>query len=214
MTDTVRSIRDFNAGRDPERLQLKYKAMRADPFVFLRGTCHLFYQRLPRVARLDAAPFAWTCGDLHLENFGSFKGDNRLVYFDINDFDEGALAPASWELVRFVTSVLVGAETLSAGRADALALSHAFIDSYAGVLARGKARWAERETTRGLVRDLFDGVHGRQRNAFLDKRTERKGKQRLIRVDGVKAFPASDAQRTKVTEFMQAFAKSQETGRP
>jgi len=25
--------------------------------------------------------------------FCSYKGDNRLVYFDINDFDEAALAP-------------------------------------------------------------------------------------------------------------------------
>ena len=28
-------------------------------------------------------PISWLCGDLHLENFGSFNRDNRLVYFDM-----------------------------------------------------------------------------------------------------------------------------------
>ena len=74
-------IQRFNAGRDPERLQLKYSAMRTNPFVFLRGTCHLFYDRLPRGGVFKSAPLAWVCGDLHLENFGSYKGDNRQGRF-------------------------------------------------------------------------------------------------------------------------------------
>ena len=84
----VHSIAEFNRGRDPERLAMKLRAMRADPFVFLRGTCHLFYARLPRDPLLRSAPPTWLCGDLHLQNMGSYKGDNRLVYYDINDFDE------------------------------------------------------------------------------------------------------------------------------
>ncbi len=47
-----------------------------------------------------------------MENFGSYKGDNRQVYFDINDFDEGALAPASWDLVRLLASIQCGADAL------------------------------------------------------------------------------------------------------
>ncbi len=39
---TVKSILRFNAGRDPERLTLKYRAMRKSPLGFLRGTNHLF----------------------------------------------------------------------------------------------------------------------------------------------------------------------------
>ncbi|HEY2607653.1 MAG TPA: DUF2252 family protein, partial [Paraburkholderia sp.] len=109
MPDIEKIIARFNAGRDPERLAMKYKAMRGSPFVFLRGTCHLFYERLPRDKVLDDAPPVWICGDLHLENFGSYKADNRLIYFDNNDFDEACLAPALYELVRLLTSVLVGA---------------------------------------------------------------------------------------------------------
>jgi hypothetical protein len=89
------AIHKFNQGRDPERLAMKYAKMRANPFTFLCGTCHLFHLRLPVERVLDDAPKVWVCGDLHLENFGSYKGDNRLAYFDIIDFDEAALAPCT-----------------------------------------------------------------------------------------------------------------------
>ena len=92
--DVISEIRTFNAGREVERLKLKYQKMRKDPFSFLRGSCHLFYKRLPEFRLFKSAPLVWVCGDLHLENFGSYKGNNRLTYFDLNDFDESALAPA------------------------------------------------------------------------------------------------------------------------
>lgn len=41
MSFVARTIQQFNAGRDPERLALKMKKMRGDPFIFLRGSCHL-----------------------------------------------------------------------------------------------------------------------------------------------------------------------------
>ncbi|MFM6271696.1 MAG: DUF2252 family protein, partial [Dolichospermum sp.] len=75
-----------------------------DPFYFFRGTCHLFYEDLSENSGMNLAPLTWICGDLHLENFGSYKGNNRLVYFDINDFDEAVIAPCTWEIVRFITS--------------------------------------------------------------------------------------------------------------
>lgn len=85
-------IECFNRRRDPERLSLKYQAMQSDIFAFFRGTAHLFYQNWPQDSPLNDAPLTWLCGDLPLENFGSYKGDNRLSYFVINDFDKAALA--------------------------------------------------------------------------------------------------------------------------
>src|SRR5215217_2823951 len=110
--NVVERIRAFNSTRNPQMVQLKYKAMRRDAFTFLRGTSHLFYEDWPTHSPLDNAPAVWICGDLHMENFGSYKGANRLTYFDINDFDEAALAPVAWDLARFVTSVIVAAHTL------------------------------------------------------------------------------------------------------
>ncbi|MFP4893318.1 DUF2252 domain-containing protein [Paraburkholderia sp. EG304] len=209
MSDIAKIIASFNAGRDPERLAMKYKAMRGSPFVFLRGTCHLFYQRLPRASLLDDAPHVWICGDMHLENFGSYKGDNRLVYFDNNDFDEACLAPAPYELVRLLTSVLVGAADLKLSRAEALALCHTALDAYGAALAYGKSRWIEAETATGLVRDLFVALASRTRAAHLDRRTVLKGKTRMLKVDGRKALPVSDERRAAVVRFMQQFAATE-----
>lgn len=209
MLDVVTSIRDYNTGRDPERLVLKYRNLRSNPFVFLRGTCHLFYDRLPNERLLRQAPAAWVCGDLHLENFGSYKGDNRLVYFDLNDYDEAALAPCTWDLVRLLASVLVAADSLKVSRSDAQALCQACIAGYAGALGQGKARWIERDTADGLVRDLLDSLRNRPRAAFLDSRSELKGRKRVLRTDGRKALPVSAKQRQKVVDFMAGFAKTQ-----
>ena len=186
--DINRRIRNFNAGRDRERLQLKYQRMRQDPFEFLRGTCHLFYDRVPRSGIFRSAPLTWVCGDLHLENFGSYKGDNRLVYFDMNDFDEAALAPASWELVRLLSSLRVGLQVSSANKPNVRRLCERFIDTYAAALRDGKAYWVERETARGSVRNLLDKVRSRDRRSFLATHTQIKGKRRVLRVDGKHAL--------------------------
>ncbi|SDI41715.1 DUF2252 domain-containing protein [Paraburkholderia phenazinium] len=209
MIDIAKEIAVFNAGREPERLAMKYQLMRTSPFVFLRGTCHLFYQRLPHGSVLEAAPPVWICGDMHLENFGSYKADDRLVYFDINDFDEACLAPSLFELIRLLTSVLVGAADLRVSRAEALALCHTAVDAYAAALSFGKARWIEAETSEGMVRDLFDALSKRSRVDLLNRRTELKGKKRVLRIDGKKALPVSDEARAEVTAFMNEFTKQQ-----
>ena len=207
--DVVRQILIFNAGREPERLALKYRAMRSSTFGFLRGSCHLFYDRLPRGGVFKSAPPVWVCGDLHLENFGSYKGDNRQVYFDVNDFDESALAPASWDLTRFLTSLQIGMEAAAMREATVEALCQTFVDAYASSLASGKAYWVERETAQGLVRELLDGLRERKRASFLDSRTFVKRGRRMLLTDGGKALPVDSAQRAAVESFMQEFADSQ-----
>jgi uncharacterized protein (DUF2252 family) len=207
MLDIAAEITAFNMGRDPERLNMKYRLMRASPFAFLRGTCHLFYKRLQAGGVLVQAPATWISGDLHVENFGSYKGDNRLVYFDINDFDESCLAPSLFEIVRLLTSVLVASTDLRVSPAEALALCHTAVDAYSAALRYGKARWIEHETAEGMVRDLFDGLIKRSRVDHLNARTEMKGKRRVLRIDGKKALPVSEKARFDVTAFMNEFAR-------
>jgi len=206
----IDAIQHNNAGRDPERLAMKYAKMAQNSFIFLRGACHLFYDALPDTPLFREAPLAWCCGDLHFENFGSYKGDNRLVYFDINDYDEAALAPATWDMVRLLTSIQCGVEALHATRAEALAVSQSCLDAYRSALINGKPLWVERETSRGLVNVLLTALQGRERAVFLDKRTIRKGQRRKLKLDGVKALPVSDSQNQTVTAFMDRYAATQQ----
>jgi uncharacterized protein (DUF2252 family) len=209
-TDVVERIVRFNAGREPERLRLKYEALCTGAFRFLRGTCHLFYEDWPKRTPLNSAPHAWICGDLHLENFGSYKGDDRIIYFDINDFDEAALAPCTFELARFATSVLLGAQDFGAGKAEAAQLVRHFLDAYAHALARGKARRVERLVAEGMVRDLLDALLRRTRIELLDRRTERRGGKRQLKL-GRRALPASPAQRRAVAALLTSYARTQKS---
>ena len=202
-------IQRHNAGRDPELLALKYRAMRASAFAFLRGSCALFYAQLPSAGVFRTAPSVWVCGDLHLENFGSYKGDTGLVYFDLNDFDEAALAPASWELVRYLTSLLVAAAALGADAEKSSALCATFVDAYAAALVGGKAYWLERDSAQGPAAALLDSLRQRSRKAFLNSRTRLHAGRRKICIDSGKALPASAAQQDMVGKFMAEFAKSQ-----
>lgn len=209
VADLVSILRSRNAGRDPERLAMKYAKMAQSPFIFLRGACELFYPLLPDTPLFTHAPLAWSCGDLHFENFGSYKGDNRQVYFDINDYDEAALAPASWDLLRLLTSIRCGATDLHASADEVQAISLACLEAYRLALIKGKPLWVERETAKGLIKDLFDNLQGLKRVDFLDKRTTLKGGQRKLKQDGIKALPASAGQQESVSRFMQAFAAKQ-----
>ena len=207
--DPVRQISQFNRGRDPERLALKYDKMRASDFAFLRGSCHVFFDRLPQSVLNKRFPLVWACGDLHLENFGSYKGDNRLVYFDLNDFDESALAPVSWDLVHMLASIWLGTCDISRKTTDTRAFCRSFLEAYTEALCLGKAYWVERDTVQGPARTLLDDLRGRSREEFLDGRTIFKGRKRRIRIDGVKALEVSAKQRAWVKDFMATFAGSQ-----
>ena len=187
---------------------MKYAAMRKDAFVFLRGTCHLFYEDLDP-GGLPESPLIWCCGDLHLQNFGTYRGDNRLTYFDLNDFDENCLAPAAWELVRFLTSVVVGGRSLGMSGKIIRKLETAFLDGYASALRLGKALWLERATAQGEIKTLLSRLKRRTQKKFLASRTElRKGKRVLV-TDGGRALPLLGHDREMLAAFLKHFAKGQ-----
>ena len=208
--DVAGLIATFNAQRETERVEMKYQALVKDPFSFLRGTCHLFYQDFPVAMRQGHAPLAWICGDLHLENFGSYKGHNGLTYFDINDFGEAALAPANWELARFLVSVLVAGAAQKVRPALATSLCNDFLDAYVGALTKGKAGWLERPLATGAIKELLQRVKSRGRAEFLDERTKLSGNKRKLRLDTGKALAVSAAERDKVRAFMADYAQRQE----
>ena len=155
ISNITRSIPAQNAGRDFERLTMKLELLRRDPFAFFRGTNPLFLDFLPRAHPLFRAPSILTCGDLHLENFGAFSGDNRLCYFDINDFDDACRAPFTIDIVRFIAGIYLAARGLELDRTEAKRLVQHFILAYRKSVADGKPRWLERTLAKGVFRALL-----------------------------------------------------------
>lgn len=208
-TDRVtQSIIACNNGRDPQRLQRKFQLLREDAFAFFRGTCHLFYACLPRHAMFKTAPRVLACGDLHLENFGTYKGDNRLTYFDLNDFDEASVAPCTLELARFMSSLLVAAAHYGIAARDATKLCRTFCDVYRTAIIDGKPRWVERLTAEGMVEDLLASLRERKRAELLDLRTQLKKAKRRLVIDGKHALPATRAECQRVASLLARYGRT------
>jgi hypothetical protein len=89
-------------------LKRKHREMSEDPFSFLRATFYRWAQVWPQLcADLTAAPKVLGVGDLHVENFGTWRdGEGRLIW-GINDFDEATTLPYTNDLVRLCTSALI-----------------------------------------------------------------------------------------------------------
>ncbi|SEE47170.1 Uncharacterized conserved protein, DUF2252 family [Rhizobiales bacterium GAS188] len=188
-TDAVERIAVFNTKWDSRLLPRKFDAMAHDASSFLRATAHLFFDRLVQIT-LPPSPLVFGCGDLHLENFGSYSGENRLTYFDQNDFDEAALMPAGVEMVRFLASIIVTIRLHEPDDLDPKRQAKQALDAYAAALAGGKPGWIERELARGPVADLLSGLAGRSHRDQLDlfSRVGRHGRRKLLR-DGRRSFP-------------------------
>ena len=95
-----------NADRLRELVPLRFARMLADPFAFYRGSAAVMAADL--AANPSTGIEVMCCGDAHISNFGMYAAPDRSIVFDLNDFDEAAVAPAEWDLKRLITSAIVG----------------------------------------------------------------------------------------------------------
>lgn len=207
-TTSIESMLSLDSVADPVLRARRYAAMRQTPFSFMQGSCQLFYASLPSVATISGAPPAWLCGNLHVENFGAYKGDNRLTYFDVAGFDEAARGPVTLDLVRLLASIRVGGAEWGISAGDIESLVQRSLVAYTTELSLGKPSWIERESARGTVKRLFAQVAGRSRNELLNRYTTRKGKRRRFTLDDRYLLPVTAAERAGVEQLMAGVAES------
>jgi hypothetical protein len=87
-------------------LDYKHKKMAESAFMFLRATYYRWIQLWDAACgNLQASPNVLAVGDIHFENFGTWRDcDGRLIW-GINDFDEAAILPAALDIVRLAVSI-------------------------------------------------------------------------------------------------------------
>lgn len=212
MSDLSTRILDFNKGLLPEMLPHKYKAMAENPFSFYRGSCHLFYQDLHTEKELVSSPLSWLCGDLHLENFGSYLGENKLVYFDLNDFDEGILGPVSYELSRMITSIFIAFESLKIDQSQAANLAELFLRSYAGTLVKGKAVSIEPRTAKGIVGQFLEAAAESKARDLLVKRTVKRKKKLTLSLKDERHFKVEKELKKELKAHIAEWIKNSSDG--
>lgn len=206
MKDATALILAFNKNLPAAAKTEKLKALQESPFRFYRGTCHLFYDRLTAIGKPKDRTRAWICGDLHIENFGSFKGDNRLVYFDLNDFDEAIMAPLSFEILRFTTAVLIAAPLFDYKPAQAKQLIKLALTQYRNTIMASKALMLERDVATGLMKDFFDRLAQNKRQQFIKGITETNGKKLRLKIDNIHSRPMAPAAHSQLMAWFKTEA--------
>jgi uncharacterized protein (DUF2252 family) len=132
--DPLDLIEESDKDRVGQLLPIRFTRMAESPFAFFRGSAIL------QAHDLEGTPSAGLsvqcCGDCHLMNFGGFATPERMLVFDINDFDETHPGPFEWDVKRLATSFVLAARWLGFGAEDARQAVLAVAGAYRTSLAR------------------------------------------------------------------------------
>jgi hypothetical protein len=121
----------------PADLEKKHEGMAASTFPFFRATFYRWMQLWnERQDKWTKAPKVLAVGDLHVENFGTWRDIEGRLVWGINDFDEASPLPFTIDLVRLAVSAHLAIESahLSIGHHDAC---DAILDGYRKGLESG-----------------------------------------------------------------------------
>jgi hypothetical protein len=147
----------------PADLRLKHQRMRESPFPFLRSTFYRWVQLWPDTCpELQDAPKVLAIGDLHVENFGTWRDVEGRLVWGVNDFDEAAVLPYTLDLVRLATSAMLASEEghLAVRLKDACT---AILDGYREAVVENGRPFVLEEENNWLrliaVNELRDPVH-------------------------------------------------------
>jgi len=109
--DIIKLLEESDTDRIAGLIPVKYQRMSVSPFTFFRGTAIIQARDLAN-ARVSAITVQ-VCGDCHLANFGGFASPERVLVFDINDFDETFPGPWEWDVKRLGASLILAARDRS-----------------------------------------------------------------------------------------------------
>jgi len=172
-------------------LEEKHTRMADSPFAFLRATYWRWAERILSVCdKLEGAPTVLAIGDIHLENFGTWRDEEGRLVWGINDFDEAAEMPYALDLVRLATSAIL------AGSAQGTSVSEIckkVVEGYEAGIAEPQPFVLDQDHR--WLRNLV-GVSEAERADFWNKMTPKRsssaGAKRYVEALAA-AMPAADS---------------------
>jgi hypothetical protein len=129
---------------------LKHQHMAESPFAFFRATFYRWLQQWhEHCDDLAKAPKVLAVGDLHIENFGTWRDEEGRLIWGVNDLDETWPGPYALDLVRLTTSAYLAilGEHLSLTRREA---AEAIEEGYRDALTAGGRAFVLAERNRWL----------------------------------------------------------------
>jgi uncharacterized protein (DUF2252 family) len=178
--DPVALLEEQDTTREQDLVPVRHGRMMVSPFTFYRGAAKIM------AADLAATPVAGLgvqlCGDAHLSNFGAFASPERVLLFDVNDFDETLPGPFEWDVKRMAASFEIAARNNGFAKADTRAATMASVTAYREAMASFAQMgtmdiWyahLDEDELRAGIRDLVAGAAKQEKAA---KKAETAGKQ-------------------------------------
>ena len=123
----------------PKDWRERREKMHRSAFAFLRGSFFRWAERWPQLCdELADAPSVFGVGDLHVDNFGTWRDADGRLAWGVNDFDEATVLPYANDLVRLCTSAMLAIEQSSL-QISSRALCETVLEGYTGSLDAGGA---------------------------------------------------------------------------
>jgi uncharacterized protein (DUF2252 family) len=178
--DPVALLAEQDTTREPDLVPVRHGRMMVSPFTFYRGAAKIMAADLAEtpVAGLEAQ----LCGDAHLSNFGAFASPERVLLFDVNDFDETLPGPFEWDVKRMAASFAIAGRNNGFARADTRAVTLASVRAYREAMASFAQMgtmdiWyahLDEDELRAGIRTVVAGAAKREKTA---KKAEKAGQQ-------------------------------------
>jgi uncharacterized protein (DUF2252 family) len=220
--DPVAEFMAYNrpfVARGAELVRLKVARMAASPFAFFRGTFHLFARDLfdrsmePLPALSTTGADLDLVGDIHSENYGTFKAADGRVHYDVNDFDETTRGRFTFDVARLATSLFLAARERGLSVHESVPMLLEFLQAYAAAVQHlvkkgGPGPDAVEGTPSGsrAVDDLLGEMASQKRPAFIEKLTECDGKRRRL-VRGKQYYNLPDDEAAQARRLVEDYRK-------
>ena len=212
-------LSDFNQDIPAQSRQAKYAKMAENPFVFFRGTAHVYYADLHARQVVQSSDFfdtsavTWLQGDLHVENYGAFCDGQGEVIYDLNDFDESWIDSYLYDLYRLAASMVLVIEQLDVDldwdkRELVAEMSQAYLAQLAHLqdCPQDKLRKLTADTAEGrLAKFLLKAEAKNSRLKMVKKWTNTQGDERRFDLSLDKLEAVDDATRKEIIEGVHAY---------
>ncbi len=180
--DPVGLLEEQDTTREPDLVPVRHGRMMVSPFTFYRGAAKIM------AADLKDTPVAGLevqlCGDAHLSNFGLFASPERILLFDVNDFDETLPGPFEYDVKRMAASFTIAARNNGFAKADAREVTLASVRAYREAMASFAQMgtmdiWyahLDEDELMASIRSAVAGTATQEKKARKEEKTDRRAK--------------------------------------
>jgi len=216
----LEALHQQNAHLEAIYREAKYKKMEVSPYIFYRGTNHLFWADFAGDWLLhrfggEAGCRTWLQGDAHVYNMGAFLNHHDEVIFGLDDFDDSLVADYQYDVWRFVASMVLDArENGHLSESEITNGLKAFSQSYLTYLVSYDSDNSQKET-----HYTAENTHSRL-SKFLEKTAQKESRHKMLtkwtnagnsetfRTDIEKLAPVEGEERTELMEALKAYRKT------